>query len=121
MSLYNSQELHDVMTQIDQQLLRYFTACENEQHHLNVVEDAITGVLVPRVEELLAEDNMNGGEHSMSRKRNQGQMGLFYNGSAYVTNYQFARVFCATLTARREQCRSKTRKPFRQRAAGFSA
>ena len=38
MSLYNSQELHDVMTQIDQQLLRYFTACENEQHHLNVVE-----------------------------------------------------------------------------------
>ena len=74
MSLYNSQELHDVMTQIDQQLLRYFTACENEQHHLNVVEDAITGVLVPRVEELLAEDNMNGGEHSMSRKRNQGQM-----------------------------------------------
>ena len=36
MSLYNSQELHDVMTQIDQQLLRYFTACENEQHHLNV-------------------------------------------------------------------------------------
>ena len=47
MSLYNSQELHDVMTQIDQQLLRYFTACENEQHHLNVVEDAITGVLVP--------------------------------------------------------------------------
>ncbi len=91
MSLYNSQELHDVMTQIDQQLLRYFTACENEQHHLNVVEDAITGVLVPRVEELLAEDNMNGGEHSMSRKRNQGQMGLFYNGSAYVTNYQFAR------------------------------
>lgn len=60
MSLYNSQELHDVMTQIDQQLLRYFTACENEQHHLNVVEDAITGVLVPRVEELLAEDNMNG-------------------------------------------------------------
>ena len=91
MSLYNSQELHDVMTQIDQQLLRYFTACENEQHHLNVVEDAITGVLIPRVEELLAEDNMNGGEHSMSRKRNQGQMGLFYNGSAYVTNYQFAR------------------------------
>lgn len=91
MSLYNSEELHDVMTQIDQQLLRYFTACENEQHHLNVVEDAIASALIPRVEELLAEDNMNGGEHSMSRKGNQGQLGLFYNGSSYIANHQFAK------------------------------
>lgn len=121
MSLYNSQELHDVMTQIDQQLLRYFTACENEQHHLNVVEDAITGVLVPRVEELLAEDNMNGGEHSMSRKEIRGRWGCSITAAPMLRIISLPGVFCATLTARREQCRSKARKPFRQRAADFSA
>lgn len=95
MSLYNDKSLLDAINCIDQQILRYITACENEQHHFNTVEEAIPGELIPRVEELLADDNINGGDHSMSRKLNQGQMGLFYNGNAYLVNYQFAKgVMC---------------------------
>lgn len=93
--LYQSMEISEVIRCINQQILCYLTACDHEQHMLNVAEDAITTYLIPKVEELLTEDSMEGGEHSMSRKMHQGQEGLFYNGNAYLVNYQFAKgVMC---------------------------
>lgn len=89
--LYNSHEINEAIKCIDLHILCYLTACEQEQHMLNIAESAITSVLIPKVEELLTEDNMNGGEHSMERKFHQGQQGLLYNGSSYLVNYQFAK------------------------------
>ena len=94
-SLYQSQETGDVIRCINQQILCYITACDREQHMLNAAEDAITTYLIPKVEEMLVKDSMEGGEHSMSRRLHQGQQGLFYNGNAYIVNYQFAKgVMC---------------------------
>lgn len=95
MAVYSDKSLSYAMKCINNQILCYLSACEEEQHHLNAAEEAITKYLIPRVEELLAEDGMNGGEHSMSRKMNQGQMGLFYNNNSYLANHQFAKgVLC---------------------------
>ena len=94
-SLYQSQETGDVIRCINQQILCYITACDREQHMLNAAEDAITTYLIPKVEKMLVKDSMEGGEHSMSRRLHQGQQGLFYNGNAYIVNYQFAKgVMC---------------------------
>lgn len=93
--LYQSMETGEAIRCINQQILCYITACDKEQHMLNIAEDAITAYLIPKVEQLLSEDSMEGGEHSMSRKMHQGQQGLFYNGNAYLVNYQFAKgVMC---------------------------
>lgn len=89
--LYNNHEISEVINCINLHILCYLTACEQEQHMLNIAENAITSVLIPKVEELLAKDNMNGGEHSMERKFHQGQQGLKYNGGYYLVNYQFAK------------------------------
>ena len=95
MALYADKSLKNALNCINNQILCYLTACEAEQHHLNAAEEAITKYIIPRVEELLTDDNINGGEHSMSRKWHQGQMGLFYNNNAYLVNYQFAKgVLC---------------------------
>ena len=89
--LYMNKELADAISCVNQQVLCYLTACEREQHCHNTAEKAITDDLMPRVEELLAEDAMNGGEHPMARKSYQGQTGLFFNGNAYLVNYTFAK------------------------------
>lgn len=88
-AIYKNKELLDTVHCIENRLLRYFTACENERHHLEVTENAITERLIPKVEELLAEDGMEGGEHTLSRKHYQGQTGLFVDKAGYVANYQF--------------------------------
>lgn len=93
--LYVNKELSDAVSCVNRQVLCYFTACEREQHCHNTAEKAITDDLMPKVEELLAEDAMNGGEHPMARKLYQGQTGLFFNGNAYLVNYTFAKgVLC---------------------------
>lgn len=89
--LYKSIDISEAIKCIDLHILCYLTACDREQHQLNIAENAITSVLIQKVEELLAEDNMNGGEHSMERKFYNGQQGLKYNGSSYLVNYQFAK------------------------------
>ena len=89
--LYNNSDIGEVVNCIEQNVMCYLTACDREQHMLAAAEGAITGYLIPKVEELLTEDSMNGGSHDMARKFHQGQTGLFYNGNAYLVNYQFAK------------------------------
>lgn len=63
MERYHDQMLHKALVVIFRQLQRYFTACQKERNFLTAAEDAISRIMLPRIENLIIEDIMNGGEH----------------------------------------------------------
>lgn len=85
MSIYNSREIHNVEIKLYQQLKRYLTACGNGHGSYGIVENAINNSLVPRIEDMLVEDAMNGGSHELKKKQIQdntiifGSTGVFAN------------------------------------------
>lgn len=59
---------------VDQQLRRYLTACENEKATYRIVEDAISERLIPIVENMMSDDAMEGGVHPMKHHTYQGSL-----------------------------------------------
>lgn len=89
MGVYKSREIHDVEIKLYQQLKRYLTACGNEHGTYGIVEDAIKDSLIPRVEDMLVEDAMNGGSHEIRKKQIQDNVILF-GGKGAFANCRFA-------------------------------
>lgn len=92
-SFFKNHTIKISVDNVDQQLRRYLTACENEKATYRIVEDAISERLIPIVENMMSDDAMEGGVHPMKHHTYQGQPALFCSHSCYVANYTFARGF----------------------------
>ena len=92
-SFFKNHTIKVSVDNVDQQLRRYLTACENEKATYRIVEDAISERLIPIVENMMSDDAMEGGVHPMKHHTYQGQPALFCSHSCYVANYTFARGF----------------------------
>lgn len=89
MEKYQNTGIDKTMVELNKQLMRYYTACHNDNAHLKAVEININNRLLPKIEGLIAQDMMEGGQHDVKYITWNKQPTLFVDHTAYC-NYQAA-------------------------------
>lgn len=75
---------------VNQQLKKYYTACHNARNKMPAVEQHITLRLLPKVEEIVMNDILEGGKHDIKYLEHNKQQVLFTAESAFC-NYEGAK------------------------------
>lgn len=65
MNSYEDANALNALTAVKTQLARYFTACYNDKASLKAVEKAIASKLLSKIEDILVQDVVDGGEHDI--------------------------------------------------------
>lgn len=75
---------------VHQQLKRYYTACHNARNTMPAVEQHITLRLLPKIEDMVMNDVLEGGKHNVRYMEHNKQRVLFAGDTAFC-NYEGAK------------------------------
>lgn len=90
MNMFINSDVREATMGVNQQLKRYYTACHNARNTMPAVEQHITLRLLPKIEEMVMNDALEGGKHKIKYLEHNNQRVLFAGDSAFC-NYQGAK------------------------------